>query len=80
MDLLKKIKCDEDLFRTEVARYQKLGYNPSEAVILAQESVKMGGFTFTKETAKQIISYFNKKAKEKEYSWWNGLFKCFRKK
>ena len=70
----------DDLMRTEVARYQKLGYNPSEAVILAQASVQRGGFTFTKEAAQKIISNFNKEAKKKEYPWYEGLFKCFRKK
>lgn len=51
----KVISPAQEQLKTEQQRYKKLGYSPLESKKLAEESLRVGGMTFTPTKAKEII-------------------------
>lgn len=66
------IKPFKENYELEIKRYKDFGYKPNEAKILAEESIKQGGMSFTPDYAKRIIAEDKiekfKKEKNKEIS------------
>jgi len=45
--------------RSEARRYAQIGYKPWEAIVLAQESVRRGGMTFSPQESERILKLNN---------------------